>query len=237
MMIFNKIYIHLTDSTVTIYNPVNKLIVGPFCGLKQNQVEEVGSHYCRFILQYPYYGSVVADFEICKRIVKFYLRKALPKIHFRTFIHVTISPITGEIEQRAVGDLFDSRHVIYHFEPIVFLVGISQQNGIVISLNKTILEITLVEEYHIKHYKWSNIANKVLKNDWYSIYKIINRHLDEVGYNNSDCNSKLYLIGENNIVKNIYSIFKSKNNERNVAVVFDANEIIVKNMQHSPIVQ
>lgn len=68
----NKLGIYITDEQITIYDSNNRILTGLFC-TKQNDKLSIddgnNTHY------YQFYGSVVADFNACKSILKAMLMK------------------------------------------------------------------------------------------------------------------------------------------------------------------
>lgn len=233
MSIFNNtLSVHLSDSTVTIYRHGKGIVSWPFCCLSKSPKDEDSTHDSLCRPTYPYRGSVVADFEMCKNLMRSYIRQILPKLHFNTSIHVAISPVAGITEYRAAKDLFSLRWVALYYEPIAFLCGINKQDGIVISINMTMLEISIIQDSQIIRYQWRYVSEEVKKHDWDSVCAIVINFLKNIPPNETLFNQSAYLIGEPYITGQVYYKLTAQNDYK-IEVSFDSNRIIVENVHLS----
>lgn len=138
---------------------------GPFCIIVKDSGQNK-DNICTYSLNYPFRGSAVAEFQICESILREYINLTLPKNHFGTHAYFSVSLASGETELRAIRDL-NKFHLIYlSYEPIAFLHGIRVDNGVVISVNQTMIEISVIKYLTIQKFILKYISEYYRNHQW-----------------------------------------------------------------------
>lgn len=234
MALFNNLLgIYITDEQITLCNAPNRIISGPFCEIVRldSHTQEGNNIY---LCIDPFRFSVVADYLWCKAILKKYIRLILPKIHFRTEAYFCVSPISREMNLRAIIDLYKFHRIYLSMEPIAFLHGIHVKNGIVISIHKRLLEISVVENLTVLQYKRKNIDDYIYEFKYSMINQTIVELLKTIDVSKlSNINkAKYYLIGERDTIHYFKRLCTLNNIE--LEIYSNANEIIVRNIFTAP---
>lgn len=232
-MNYNNIGIHITDGQITIFNQrKNNFVIGPFCSIKRSKVCD--DNCVNYTIYYPFRGSVVVDYYESKKIFKLYLRDALPRFHSRTSAYFAVSPISGMSEILVLTKLCKFHKTYISYEPIIFLHGIGETRGFVVSLNRTMFEVSYVEDGSIQKYKWKYITELVEKLRFQELYHIIISTLSEIkDGKNTLASDKIYLIGDSDIANNILSLSNQFHDEfENASNI--SNLIIAKNAVEAP---
>lgn len=117
------------------------------------------------------------------------------------------------------------------WEPIAFLHGIQTENGVVISLNRTILEISVVEKLTIKEYEWKYIDSLINECKYSVITQTILELLTKVSIRENNDNM-IYLVGDKSIIHNLSKALGPLGNK--FVIIENVNEIIVENIFDAP---
>lgn len=237
-MIFNnKIGINISDGTITLCDTHHHIISGPFCKILQDNGPN-RDNACTYSLYYPFQGSVVVDFQVCKTIFRQYAKTILPKIHVRTSAYLSVSPVSGWTELKEISNLYKFHHTYLSYEPIAFLHGIHKEDGIVISINRTMLEISVVENLTIKKYEWTYIRDYRHKG-----YSTINQTIEEILKKldiNKYCDKdkmKYYIIGEREMIHNFIQYNINFPYFSKFEIYSNSSKIIVENIFDAPRLQ
>lgn len=233
MLFNNKIGIHISDGTITLCDSHHRIISGPFCKIVQDNKQK-SNNICTYALNYPFRGSVVADFLLCESILREYINLTLPKFHFGTHAYFSVSPVSGETELKAIKDLFKFHNTYLSLEPLAFLHGIQTDNGIVISVNRTMIEVSLIKNLSIKQYKWKYLIDSYCDRNYSDIMQNIKNLLKCIIANeNGDYDTtKYYIIGEKDIIRKL-SLFCT-DDEFEYELYADSSKIIVENIFDAP---
>lgn len=233
MSIFNnQVGIYLSDEKVLLFNPDRGLISGPMCIFEKNYNKQIDYKQIDYNLYYPVSGSVVADYWSCRKILKQYLRFILPIIHFKTKAYFVISPVTSGFEYYSIKNLCQFHKIYFSLEPIVLLYSLDKKNGIVVSLHRTMLEISLVENLELRKYRWEYITGLYQNGQYLEIYHRIGKLLSELDRyvcTETDC---IYFTGDSDLINKVFNLAYREYNKFEFEII--PSTLIVRNIINSP---
>lgn len=221
----------MSDDRILLYNPDKGLISGPMCIIKKNNNIKDAKH-TNYTLYYPFSGSVVGDYWNCRKILKQYLRFILPIIHFKTRAYFVISPLTSGSEYISIKNLYRFHNINFSLEPIALLYSLNKNDGIIVSLHRTMLEISIVENLELRKYRWEYITDLNERGQYLEICHRIKNLLSELDIYKCAETDCIYLTGCSDLIKNIIYFYDREYHKLEFEVIPSA--LIAKNIINSP---